>query len=66
MILDMVAKRMSSGAKRFIPDKGSKTGKVAKPRSSSGFTSGAPWKAFASKAKGGYKSNMTKSNKKSK
>lgn len=57
-------KKMSSGAKRLTPDRGSSTGKAAKPRSSSGFTAGASWKAFSSKAKGGYKASMTKAVKK--
>lgn len=59
----MVAKKMSSGARRVIPDRGSPTGKAAKPRASSGFTAGAPWKAFAKKASGGSKSKMVKGNK---
>lgn len=57
---------MKSGAKRLIPDKGSPTGKGAKPRVASGFSAGAPWKSFATKAKGGYKSKMTKANKRGK
>lgn len=59
----MAIKKMKSGAKRPIPDKGSPTGKDAKPRVASGFSAGAPWKAFARKAKGGYKSRMAKGNK---
>lgn len=54
---------MSSGAKRVIPDRGSPAGKSAKPRVSSGFTAGAPWKAFAKKTSGGYKARMTKGSK---
>jgi len=58
-------KRMKSGAKRVIPDRGSPTGNNAKPRPSSGFTAKATWKAFAKKSQGGYRSTMAKGNKSS-
>lgn len=56
----MVFKKMKSGNRRLVPDKGSRTGKAAKPRASSGFTAASSWKAFANKSKGGYKSKMSR------